>query len=125
MAREYLPGLPPPKLVREVRRHLRHYGMTPRPGTWRLAWAWASSVRNSYVYPRWPSPNEIGAQYVALLLADMRAHFALKLPPRAAEKAPPAVLAALGGAERAALAGTAADSPNELPAHEPAPTEAA
>jgi hypothetical protein len=63
--REYLPGLPPPKLVRGVRRHLRAYVITPMVAArWRLAWVWSHSDRMSDFDPRWPMPCEIGAQYL-------------------------------------------------------------
>ena len=97
-ADRYLPGDPSGAIVRAVRRHLAHYGIKPQPKLWGLAWRWADAVRRSYcvLRPRWPSPNEIGAQYLALLLSEMRENFALKLPYRAADECPPAVRAALG-----------------------------
>lgn len=95
-ADKYLPGHPAPKRIREVRRHLKHYGITPTLKLWRLTWEWANKVRMSYYDPRWPLPSEIGTQYVVLMLADMRDSFALRLPYRAQEQTTPAVLAALG-----------------------------
>lgn len=107
-----LPGGPRKKLVREVRKHLRHYGLVPgkcQYTIWRNTWAWAYEVAKSYmpaiVGPkgkrrfsgryRWPIPSEIGAQYVALLLADMRDSRQLNLPYRAGECIPPQIAVAL------------------------------
>jgi hypothetical protein len=58
---------------------------------WHETWQWASQITNSYVFPRWPLPNEIAAQYVLLLLVEMQENRALKLPYRAAEQQPPSV----------------------------------
>lgn len=94
---QYLPGDPSKLLIRKVRRHLKHYGIVPVERLWRLMWEWARAVAVSYdrfgilgkrYAKRWPSASEIGAQYVALLLADMRDSCALKLPFRAAEQCP-------------------------------------
>ena len=54
-------------------------------------WQWASQITNSYVFPRWPLPSEIAAQYMLLLLLEMQANHALKLPYRAAEQQPESV----------------------------------
>lgn len=92
----YLPGEPSGLLVRKVRRHLKGYGIVPQIQYWRLTWEWASKICQSYVAmdslldghfrrKRWASPSEIGAQYLALMLSDMRDNFALKLPHRAAD----------------------------------------
>jgi len=84
-----LPGWPKKKLVKAVRRHLWSYGIRPNSTKlWAETWAWASQITNSYVYPRWPLPSEIGAQFVLLLLLEMSAHRGLKLPHRAAEQMP-------------------------------------
>lgn len=40
-------------------------------------------MTNSYFFRRWPLASEIAAQYVFLLLADMKASRHLKLPYRA------------------------------------------
>ena len=62
------------KLVAEVRRRLSSYGIRPSlPSLWRETWQWASQITNSYVFPRWPLPSEIAAQYVLLLLLEMKA----------------------------------------------------
>src|SRR4051812_4492560 len=85
-----LPGWPKKKLVTQVRRHLASYGIRPslqRP--WYETWQWAHQITNSYVFPRWPLASEIAAQYVFLLLVEMQANRALKLPYRAAEQQPP------------------------------------
>ncbi len=118
---QYLPGHPNPRTIREVRRALKSYGITPQFGYWRLMWQWANKVRMSYPTPRprWPRPSEIGAQYMAILLADMRDNYALKLPYRAAEQIPPEVSIALVAVKPAPQA-----EPAALPAHtEPNPTE--
>jgi hypothetical protein len=84
-----LPGWPKKKLVREVRRHLSHYGIRPSlPKVWHETWAWANKITISYIFPRWPIPSEIASQYVFLLLLEMQANRALKLPFRAAEQQP-------------------------------------
>jgi hypothetical protein len=87
-----LPGWPKKKLVRQVRRQLASYGIRPSLASlWRETWEWAHQITNSYVFPRWPLPSEIAAQYVFLLLLQMQANHALKLPYRAAEQQPPSV----------------------------------
>ncbi len=118
---EYLPGHPPARQIREVRRALKSYGITPQFRYWRLTWQWANKVRLSYpvARPRWPRATEMGAQYMAILLADMRDNYALKLPYRAAEQIPPEVSIAL-----VPLKPLAQTQPAALPAHtEPNPTE--
>jgi hypothetical protein len=101
----HLPGDPSKLIVRRVRQTLKLYGIMPKFGTWRLAWKWAAAVMNSYGgdmcligKPRkknWPGASEIAAQYMALLLIDMRDGWALKLPHRAAKHLPPEVAAAV------------------------------
>lgn len=78
-----LPGWPKKRLVRDVRRHLWHYGIRPKGEAWRAAWSWASAIANSYYHTHWPMPSEIASQYVLLLLADMKGSCSLKLPYRA------------------------------------------
>ena len=78
-----LPGWPKKRLVRDVRRHLWHYGIRPKGEAWRAAWSWASAIANSYYHTHWPLPSEIASQYVLLLLADMKGSCSLKLPYRA------------------------------------------
>lgn len=127
-----LKGDPSKLLIRKVRRHLKTYGIIPR-GTyatrnhlWRMTWEWAAAVASSYDQfrvlsetqrrrHRWPSPSEIGAQYVALLLAEMRDNRDLKLPYRAAEQCPIAARVAL------APAYPSTDEPKQLLAAEAAP----
>lgn len=87
-----LPGWPKKKLVRLVRAHLWHYGIRPQGETWRATWSWASAVARSYYYTNWPTPYEIGSQYLLLLLAQMHANHALKLPHRAHQVIPPEAL---------------------------------
>ena len=97
-----LPGWPKKKLVKDVRRSLARYGIRPaRSALWRAAWEWAGAVANSYWQPHWPLGNEIAAQYILLLLAEMKTEHSLKLAYRADKVIPAAVnalLANLGGA---------------------------
>lgn len=87
-----LPGWPKEKLVKDVRRRLASYGVRPSlPKVWLETWQWASQITRSYLYPRWPLPSEIAAQYMFLLLLEMQADRALKLPFRAAEQTPPSI----------------------------------
>ena len=118
--REYLPGLPPPKLVKAVRRSLSSYGIRPQLRPWRLAWEWASAVRLSYYDPRWPIPSEIAAQYVVLLLGELNDCHALKLPYRATSHAPESIRASLKLPEPAAALPVARAVPRAaLPAAAP------
>jgi hypothetical protein len=85
-----LPGWPKKKLVKAVRRHLSSYGIRPASHKlWHEAWAWASRIAQSYFYPRWPLPSEIAAQYILLLLLEIKANRGLKLPFRAMQHMPP------------------------------------
>lgn len=87
--REYLPGHPKPKLVKEVRSHLSRYGIRPtNHELWQLTWKWACDIAVSYFYTSWPMASEIAAQYVLLLLSEMRTAKALRLPYRASDKMP-------------------------------------
>jgi hypothetical protein len=94
----YLPGQPSKRLVTSVRRTLKGYGIRPHERQlWRDAWEWAWAVRESYLFSRhWPSSSEIAAQYVTLLLADMKATPGFRLPFRATERQTPAVQARPG-----------------------------
>lgn len=95
----HLPGWPKKRLVRDVRRHLWSYGIRPTSTkVWLETWAWANQITQSYVYPRWPLPSEIAAQFVALLLLDMNANRGLKLPHRAMEQMPPSLRQRIEGA---------------------------
>jgi hypothetical protein len=76
-----LPGWPKQRLVKDVRAHLRSYGIRPQGEAWRATWA--SAIANPYYHTHWPLPSEIGTQYVLLLLADMKRCRFLKLPYRA------------------------------------------
>ena len=105
MPKEYLPGDPSGLIVRKVKAVLREYGVKPRAKEWHMTWAWADRVQRSYnsLNPligvkkkRWPSGTEIAAQYMALLLADMRDNYVLKLPCRAAECITPEASVRLG-----------------------------
>lgn len=95
---KHLPGYPSKKRVREVKSHLWSYGIRPRDNRlWYATWQWANAVRTSYtMHPRWPITSEIGSMYVYLLLGDMAAYVALRLPYRAGECIPPGVRAMLG-----------------------------
>ena len=87
-----LPGWPKRKLVKDVRRQLASYGIRPTLSRlWYETWQWANQITQSYVFPRWPLPSEIAAQYVCLLLLEMQSNHALKLPYRAAEQQPASV----------------------------------
>lgn len=87
-----LPGWPKKKLVSQVRKQLASYGIRPSlPKLWHETWQWAAQITNSYTFPRWPLASEIAAQYVCLLLLEMNANHALKLPYRAGEEQPPSV----------------------------------
>jgi hypothetical protein len=57
-----LPGWPKKRLVKDVRRHLSHYGIRPQHTQWIAAWSWANA--NSYFQTHWPSASEIGTQYL-------------------------------------------------------------
>lgn len=99
-----LPGWPKKKLVRDVRRHLSHYGIRPTRFTiWQATWAWASAIANSYVYTHWPMPSEIGAQYILLLLTEMQQSHQLRLPFRAKTVVPAEVRALLPTPQQPAL----------------------
>ena len=86
-----LPGMPKQKLVKDVRKWLRSFGIHAHSHStlWLATWDWAAKIARSYVLrPQWPLPSEIAAQYVLLLLVEMHQARALKLPYRAAEQIP-------------------------------------
>jgi hypothetical protein len=93
MAEEHsLPGWPKKKLVKEVRRHLSHYGIrSVRFEIWQATWVWANAIARSYWHTHWPLPSEIATQYILLLLIEMKSSRMLKLPYRASEIVPPEV----------------------------------
>ena len=97
MAEEHsLPGWPKKKLVKDVRRHLSHYGIRPLKFTiWQATWSWAYAIARSYYHLHWPSPSEIGTQYILLLLIEMQQSYLLRLPCRAKEILPAEVAAML------------------------------
>lgn len=105
MAEDYsLPGWPKKKLVKDVRRHLWHYGIRPtKHELWRATWAWAETIARSYWRTHWPMPSEIATQYILLLLVEMKSSYMLRLPYRAAEHIPPEVAALLPAAQQPAL----------------------
>jgi hypothetical protein len=83
---QYLPGHPSKNRQKAVRSYLHSWGIRPKRDIWRLAWQWAWGVACcDLLKPRWPNPREIAAQYVYLLLCDLRTD--LKLPYRAGEAA--------------------------------------
>jgi hypothetical protein len=89
-----LPGWPKKKLVKEVRRHLSHYGIRPvKSDIWRATWTWAEAIARSYWHMHWPMPSEIGTQYILLLLIEMQKSCVLRLPYRAKEVVPADVAA--------------------------------
>ena len=91
-----LPGWPKKKLVKDVRRHLWHYGIRPvRFDLWRATWSWAEAIARSYWKTHWPLPSEIATQYVLLLLLQMKESRSLRLPYRASDHIPPEVAALL------------------------------
>jgi hypothetical protein len=91
-----LPGWPKKKLVKEVRRHLSHFGIRPvKVQIWQATWNWAHAIARSYFHLHWPLPSEIGTQYILLLLVEMQQSHLLRLPYRAKEIVPPEVAALL------------------------------
>jgi hypothetical protein len=114
-----LPGWPKKKLVSQVRRQLASYGIRPSlPKLWYETWQWASQITNSYVFPRWPLPSEIAAQYVLLMLLEMQANRALKLPYRAAEQQPPSIRLRLAASRPVPLLDHKVDDPDAKVAEE-------
>ena len=97
-----LPGWPKRKLVKEVRRHLSHYGIRPTKfDIWRATWTWAEAIARSYWHIHWPLPSEIATQYILLLLVEMKASCMLRLPYRASEIVPPEVARLFPAAQQA------------------------
>jgi hypothetical protein len=100
-----LPGWPKRKLVREVRKHLTHYGIRPNQfSIWQATWAWANAVAQSYYQTHWPLPSEIATQYIFLLLGEMQKNRLLKLPYRANKVVPAEVRALLPAGQTTLLA---------------------
>ena len=96
-----LPGWPKKNLVKEVRRHLSHYGFRPvKQAAWQATWSWVSKIAHSYFHVHWPMPSEIGTQYILLLLANMHDSHCLRLPYQAREIVPPEVAALLPAIEQ-------------------------
>lgn len=124
-----LPGDPSKLLVSRVRKSLKQYGIQPaRLGTWRMAWQWAANVMRSYAgamavvgTPRkkqWPGAGEVAAQYMALLLVEMKDGWALRLPHRAATCLPVEVAARVLASGITGIGGAAPPKPPALPAKE-------
>jgi len=91
-----LPAWPKKRLVKDVRRHLWHYGIRPvRSDIWRATWTWAYAIARSYWHTHWPMASEIGTQYILLLLVEMTQSCMLRLPYRASDHVPPEVVALL------------------------------
>ena len=107
---QFLPGSPRRRLVIDVRRRLGAFSIRPMHDPWRTTWEWARNIALSYSKPMWPTTTEIVAQYLVLLLHDVRKTFGLKLPYRATH---PGVL--LPDAVLAALASTGATPESERP----------
>ena len=99
-----LPGHPRRRLVVQVRRQLALFGIRPTREQWLATWQWARQIAVSYSRPMWPVASEIAAQYMVVLLAEMRqlSPNSLKLPYRASRFIPPE-LQALVSSGRLAL----------------------
>ena len=84
-----LPGWPKKTLVKEVRRHLWHYGIRPTKFMiWQATWSWAAAIARSYWHTHWPLTSEIATQYILLLLVEMKSSHMLRLPYRAGDHIP-------------------------------------
>lgn len=94
----HLPGSK--RMIRQVRSHLKGYGLSPVNPIWRQAWQWANEIRRSYLFSEnnWPSSTEIATQYVVLLMAQMQSERSLKLPFRS-NRMPDSVRATLAAAK--------------------------
>ena len=111
-----LPGWPKKKLVKEVRRHLSHYGIRPsKCEIWRATWAWAAAIARSYWHVHWPLPCEIATQYILLLLVEMKQSCMLKLPHRASEIVPPEVARLLPATHQPGILAIASDTTAKNP----------
>jgi hypothetical protein len=131
--REYLPGQPSQKRIKEVKAALHRMGIRPLKHTWRgidlwhATWEWAYQVARSYACPvgryrpRWPRSSEIASQYVLLLLMHIRDD--LRLPFRAETMIPASVktlVPALGGGfERLSLEMKEIEQCQSLPSSTP------
>lgn len=106
-----LPGWPKKKLVKEVRRHLSHYGIRPAKfEIWQATWSWASAIARSYWHVHWPLPSEIATQYILLLLVEMKSSCMLRLPYRANEIVPPEVARLLPAAHQPGILAIASET---------------
>ena len=111
-----LPGWPKKKLVKEVRRHLWHYGIRPTKfEIWRATWAWADAIARSYWRVHWPMPSEIATQYILLLLVEMKGSCSLRLPYRAGEFIPPEAARLLPTAQQPGILAIANDAEAKRP----------
>lgn len=79
-----LPGGPRLKQVQDVKRELRFHGVSPVNEIWKATWSWADEIAcNQSKWSRskrWPGPRQIAAQYMLLLLCEMRRLSMLRLP---------------------------------------------
>lgn len=97
--RNYLPGGPSNRLVKEVRRTL-WLNFQCRPGrdsdSWYRTWKWAAAVCNrcdsfNRVYginqrsKPWPTSNEIATQYMLICMAEAHKYFGVRIHRRATE----------------------------------------
>jgi hypothetical protein len=106
-----LPGWPKKKLVKEVRRHLWHYGIRPSKFTiWQATWSWAYEIARSYWHVHWPMASEIATQYLLLLLCEMKASHMLRLPYRAGDHIPPEVAHLLPAAQQPGILAIASEA---------------
>lgn len=101
-------------MVKAVRSHLWGYGIRPQFTTWQATWAWASAIANSYYHTHWPLSSEIAAQYVLLLLCEMKQHHSLKLPYRATKVVPEEVRKLLPAPSEIALENVAVNEVTKL-----------
>lgn len=105
MSQERLPGMPRKRLVADVKRTLRSYGIRVQQGrAWEMTWTWAYEVARSYMLrTTWPLASEIATQYLVCVMADMKADCMLKLPYRAGQHVPPQLQQKLAGPGKAPL----------------------
>lgn len=91
--RNRLPGSPPIKLIKDVRRILfNNMRIRPRIGDdlWQKAWIEANQIRYRRISYRssidgrkpskWPNPNEIATLYILFAMGEMIDYRALRLP---------------------------------------------
>lgn len=102
--RNSLPGHPATWRIKAARRQLRQFGISPKPKLWYATWLWAHEVAGSYLMRKiWPTSGEVAAQYVVLLLVEMKQDATIHLPTRATKRIPDIVRTLLGGQPPAGL----------------------